>query len=90
MNSNDDACLMNGRRAAPAARLGRPIHYLVDRSFDIRLRNSSMDCERRAATRSAQLEMQSRAWLRRHKARLGLFFRVMTSALAVHLKRLVG
>jgi uncharacterized membrane protein YccC len=27
------------------------------------------------------LEMQSRAWLRRHKARLGLFFRVITSAL---------
>ena len=34
-----------------------------------------------AATRSTQLEMQSRAWLRRHKARLGLFLRVITSAL---------
>src|SRR4029077_6406225 len=36
---------------------------------------------KRAATCSGQLEMQSRAWLWRHKARLGLFVRVMTSAL---------
>ena len=34
-----------------------------------------------AVTRLAQLRMQSRAWLRRHKARLGLFFRVTASAL---------
>lgn len=32
-------------------------------------------------TRLAHLWMQSRAWLRRHKARLGLFFRVTASAL---------
>lgn len=31
--------------------------------------------------RSVQRWMQSRAWLRRHKARLGLFFRVTASAL---------
>ena len=34
-----------------------------------------------ASTGRAQLEIQSRAWLRRHKPRLGLFFRVTTSAL---------
>jgi uncharacterized membrane protein YccC len=34
-----------------------------------------------AARRVAQLWMNSRAWLRRHKARLGLFFRVTASAL---------
>jgi uncharacterized membrane protein YccC len=34
-----------------------------------------------AVRRVAQLWMQSRAWLRRHKARLGLFFRVTASTL---------
>ena len=34
-----------------------------------------------AVRRVAQLWMQSRAWLRRHKARFGLFFRVTASAL---------
>jgi uncharacterized membrane protein YccC len=33
-----------------------------------------------AVTRLAQLRMHSRAWLRRHKARLGLLFRVTASA----------
>ena len=32
-------------------------------------------------SRAAQLWIQSRAWLRRHEAQLGLFFRVTTSAL---------
>jgi uncharacterized membrane protein YccC len=68
------------RRAAPAARLGRPSitswtgpSYTSERLIE-RLRE-------RAATLSVQLEMQSRAWLGRHKARLGLLLRVMTSAL---------
>ena len=76
------------RRAAPAARLGRPSitswtgSYTSERLIE-RLRE-------RAATLSVQLEMQSRAWLGRHKARLGLLLRVMTSLRCYHLKRLVG
>jgi uncharacterized membrane protein YccC len=68
------------RRAAPAARLGGPSitswtgpSYTSERLIE--------GFRERAATLSVQLEMQSRAWLGRHKARLGLLLRVMTSAL---------
>ena len=68
------------RRAAPAARLGGPSitswtgpSYTSERLIE--------GLRERAATLSVQLEMQSRAWLGRHKARLGLLLRVMTSAL---------
>lgn len=68
------------RRAAPAARLGRPSitswtgpSYTSERLIE--------GLRERAATLSVQLQMQSRAWLGRHKARLGLLLRVMTSAL---------
>jgi uncharacterized membrane protein YccC len=68
------------RRAAPPARLGRPSitswtgpSYTSERLIE--------GLRERAATLSVQLEMQSRAWLGRHKARLGLLLRVMTSAL---------
>ena len=68
------------RRAAPAARLGGPSitswtgpSYTSERLIE--------GLRERAATLSVQLQMQSRAWLGRHKARLGLLLRVMTSAL---------
>ena len=68
------------RRAAPAARLGGPSitswtgpSYTSERLIE--------GFRERAATLSVQLEMRSRAWLGRHKARLGLLLRVMTSAL---------
>ena len=68
------------RRPAPAARLSRPsITSWTGPSYTSAQLIDGL--RKTAATRSAQLEMQSRAWLRRHKARLGLFFRVMTSAL---------
>ena len=68
------------RRAAPAARLSRPsITSWTGPSYTSAQLIDGL--RKTAATRSAQLEMQSRAWLRRHKARLGLFLRVMTSAL---------
>ena len=68
------------RRAAPAARLGRPsITSWTGPSYTSEQLIEGL--RERAATLSVQLEMQSRAWLRRHKARLGLLLRVMTSAL---------
>jgi uncharacterized membrane protein YccC len=68
------------RRPAPAARLSRPsITSWTGPSYTSAQLIDGL--RKTAATHSAQLEMQSRAWLRRHKARLGLFFRVMTSAL---------
>jgi uncharacterized membrane protein YgaE (UPF0421/DUF939 family) len=68
------------RRAAPAARLGRPpITSWTGPGYTSQQLIEGL--RKTAATRSAQFEMESRAWLRRHKARLGLFFRVITSAL---------
>lgn len=68
------------RRAAPAARLSRPsITSWTGPSYASAQLIDGL--RKTASTRSAQIEMQSRAWLRRHKARLGLFLRVMTSAL---------
>jgi uncharacterized membrane protein YccC len=67
-------------RGAPASRLGRP--SIISWTGPLYTSEQLIEGLREtAATRSAQLNMQSRAWLRRHKARLGLFFRVMTAAL---------
>ena len=68
------------RRAAPAARLGGPsITSWTGPSYTSEQLIEGL--RERAATLSVQLQMQSRAWLGRHKARLGLLLRVMTSAL---------
>ena len=58
------------RRAAPAARLGSPsITSWTGPSYTSEQLIEGL--RERAATLSVQLEMQSRAWLGRHKARLG-------------------
>ena len=56
------------------------VHHVMDRRL-VYVWAAHRWIAKDGCTHSAQLRLQSRAWLRRHKARLGLFFRVMTSAL---------
>ena len=66
-----------GRRSAPSA---RPCECKSMALTGIPMESSPRYPEA-AVTRVAKLWIELRAWLRRHNARLGLFFRVTASAL---------